>query len=193
GAALLNAYELYEYDTRNRVVQRRLYYRQSQPTSGTDFDLYQEQRFQYVDENKVVSRNYYFTSGKSWLQKWTETLTENRRPVRASSYNPDSDGTSRGLLFEDRTYVYEGGRLAKEEYRNAKHELYQTNERHYNGRTAEVGIIYPGQSRFVIQVLDYDRRGRLIKQQFRNPNFGTQLQTLVAPVFPPISVFEYND
>lgn len=191
GSLSLYAYELYEYDSNNRVVNRLDYYR-NQTATGTDFMLSEEQQFQYPTENQIISQTYGYSSGRPWLRKWVETTTKNRQPIQAVSYNPGNDGVSRGFLSIDVTYVYENGRLAKQEYRNDRNELYQTNERRYNGRVAEVFIVYPGQKKgFVLETLEYDQRGRLIRQQYMSqiPQYKPTGATLALP----ITQFDYND
>ncbi len=117
GSLSLYAYELYEYDSNNRVVNRLDYYR-NQTATGNDFTLSEGQKFQYPAHNQIVIQIYGYYSGQSWLRKWVETTIKNGQPIRAVSYNPGSGGVSRGSLFMDVTYVYENGRLVKQEYRN---------------------------------------------------------------------------
>lgn len=194
GSLSVNSYEIYEYDSKNRVTHQLDYYR-NQTAKIPDFTLNQEQKFQYTADNQITAQTYGYTSGKAWLRNWAETTTtSNGQPIRVSFYNAGNDGASRGTLSMNVTYVYENGRLAKQEYRNDRNELYQTNERRYKGRVAEVAITYPTQQQgFVNEVLEYDRRGRLIRQHYISGRITDQIIRIGIIIAPPIRQFEYND
>ncbi len=194
GQMILSYYQTYEYNTDGKLSSQ-LYFNRSSNTS--DFRTSTIRNFSYPADNRVVENAFWVenTTNKQMVSGRTETFKENGLPVKVVQYYPNS---SQQLLLQNTiSYTYKSGRLIKEEFRNATGTLYNTQEYTYKGRTATVMSFFPGaKEAYPVRALGYDRRGRLIRQQFVGRSdylWSSSSLTASSYSIPATTIFEYVD
>jgi hypothetical protein len=188
-------YEVYDYTTRGQLFRRTSYQRNY---SRGDYVPNVEYRYAYPEANRTLEQTYYYnlTTGVVSLQSWTETIREDGRVVRVDRYSPTYSNSVKPNFTGSTINRYRDGRLVTQEYRGDQGQLQSTHQWKYTGRNAEVMATYAGSERsFVYQALEYDRRGRVIRQTYSYGSF-TGYQSMLTTDYmaiPTISEFEYVD
>jgi hypothetical protein len=186
------AYATCAYDANGRLLKRTSYGQNS--TGNTPgFVPFLELRYEYPAANRTIERTYLidWQTGNDKLQSWTETTSENGRPVLVEEYNPIYDNPAKPYFVQSSTYTYRGNRVMSRVIKGYQGQLLATHVWRYAGRKAEVEVTYGFDSRsFIFQSLEYDRRGRLIRQQYMP---GAKPALYSSTYVQPVSEFEYVD
>ena len=192
GQLTLSSYQTYGYNTDGTLLRRLDFYRSSN-TSGFQALYVRDYRHPAVNQSVEIAFSVNYTSNVWTLMSRTETSTENGLPAKVSRYYPNS--SQQLILQNTSTYTYKAGRLIAEEFRDAAGKPYNTQHYIYKGRTATVESVVPNSSQsYPVQVLNYDRRARLIRQQYAGrSDYGWSSSYRSSYSIPAITVFEYDN
>jgi hypothetical protein len=186
-------YELYEYDASGSLSRKTGYNRSTGmgDFKATGFTVYTYPAIDHTTETSyyIVGTNSPNTSAR------TETFTKEGRVSRVERYAFDSK--QQPILQNTAIYTYQEGRLVKEEFKDPTGKLYSTQEYSYKGRMATVVSFYPGaKGSYPAQTLEYDRRGRLIRQQYGGINdylWSSSYRIGISSSLPAITIFVYDN
>lgn len=196
GPMILSYYETYEYNGAKLLSRKTSYYRSS---NADDFRAMSMQNYSYPADGQIVDIGSGFnaTTNTWYVASRTETFTENSRPMRVLRYVPNSSPAF--VLQSTEAYTYKAGRLVTVEYKSPAITNYYTLVYTYKGRTAKIEAITTNTSQpSSRQELEYDRRGRLIRQQYVNYGIdrlylSSSSSSLYIVNGNTLTVFEYDN
>lgn len=194
GQPNLSYYQTYAYNADGTLAHRIDFTRSS---NAGDFRISYVRNYSYPAVDRVVEDAFLieYPTNKQMIAGRTETFRENGLPLKMVQYYPNS--SQQLILQNTTTYTYKAERLVKEEFINAIGTLYSTQEYNYKGRRAQVISSSPSYPQsYPVRTLEYDRQGRLIRQQFANQGFylsSSSYLSLSSSSIPAITIFEYDN